>query len=273
MAQERRAPSHRLAACAHPLPLTGERTLPGVPRERYWFARHVAGYQRAASALAAYGRAASAATRVLDAGCGEGYGAGLLARRLATPGPAGRRPRVVGVDYAPDVIAHASARYPQHAFAVAEVTVLPFSDGAFDLAVSSQVIEHLWDVGRWLEEMARVLAPGGAMAVLTPNRRTFSPGGGPPANPFHATEFDAGELAAALEARFAVVAVEGIGHGQRLTALERRHGVALPDAQASAPPAQWPPWLVRAVATARPDDFALAPAPTSLDLLATVVRR
>src|SRR5206468_8213921 len=52
------------------LQLTGERTTPGIPAENYWFRRHEAAYRFASSRLAG---------RVLDVGCGEGYGASMLA--------------------------------------------------------------------------------------------------------------------------------------------------------------------------------------------------
>lgn len=270
MAHQHRPPGS-LTASPHPLPLTGERTLPGVPRERYWFARHVAGYRRAAAALTRW-RVSGVGRPALDAGCGEGYGARLLAEELPV-GPDGREPRVVGVDYAPDVISHAAARYPRQSFAVAEVTALPFGAGAFGAIVASQIIEHLWDVDAWVGEIARVLAPGGALVVLTPNRLTFTPRGGPPTNPFHVTELDADELTAALSANLTVVEVDGIGHGERLAGLERGQGVSVPDAQASAPPEQWPEWLSDAVASTHRDDFGPASPATSLDLIATAVRR
>ena len=53
------------------LPLTGERTIPGLAEENYWFRRHEVVYQRLTDRCA--GR------DVLDAGCGEGYGADLIA--------------------------------------------------------------------------------------------------------------------------------------------------------------------------------------------------
>ena len=62
------------------LPLTGERTVPGVSQENYWFRRHEAAY------LALRDRCAGAL--VLEAGCGEGYGAGLLAEVAARTSPA-----------------------------------------------------------------------------------------------------------------------------------------------------------------------------------------
>ena len=70
-----------------PLVLTGERTLPGIPEENYWFQRHVVAYEFAAKLVAG--------KDVLDAGCGEGYGAALLARDAAS---------VVGTDLEPEVV-------------------------------------------------------------------------------------------------------------------------------------------------------------------------
>ena len=78
-------------AHAPSLVLTGERTLPGIPDENYWFQRHVVAYRLAAAA--AGGRV------VLDAGCGEGYGLAMLAdggrgaRDRGRPRGGGRRPR------------------------------------------------------------------------------------------------------------------------------------------------------------------------------------
>ena len=248
--------------------------MPGVARERYWFARHVAGYRRAAAAVAAHRPHRALRGPLLDAGCGEGYGAELLAGEVGAAADAGVDVvPVVGVDYAPDVVAHAAARYPHQQFAVAEVSALPFGDRAFEAVVSSQVIEHLWDVGAWVRDTARVLADAGVLVVLTPNRLTFTPGGGPPTNPFHATEFDPGELESALTGHFTVVDVGGIGHGPRLAGIERKRGVALPDAQAASAWPQWPGWLVEAVDSTGPDDFAATAPIQSLDLIAVAARR
>jgi len=80
------------------LPLTGERTAPGIWHENYWFARHDAAYRWITTELSMnhslpmkHSLPAERADRVLDAGCGEGYGAELL--RLA--GAAS----VTGLDY------------------------------------------------------------------------------------------------------------------------------------------------------------------------------
>jgi protein-L-isoaspartate O-methyltransferase len=68
-----------------PLALTGERTLPDVPEENYWFRRHLVVYEGIAAR--AHGR------RVVDLACGEGYGAAVLGRTAAS---------VVGVDANPE---------------------------------------------------------------------------------------------------------------------------------------------------------------------------
>src|SRR6218665_1971940 len=74
------------------LPLTGERTIPGLDIENYWFRRHEVVYQRLAGRC--IGR------DVLEAGFGEGYGADLLA---------GVARRVIGVDYDESAVAHVRA--------------------------------------------------------------------------------------------------------------------------------------------------------------------
>ncbi|HWC08556.1 MAG TPA: class I SAM-dependent methyltransferase, partial [Solirubrobacterales bacterium] len=77
-----------------PLPLTGERTLPDVPEENYWYRRHLVVYEWIA--------ARSEGRRVVDMACGEGYGSEVLARRAAS---------VVGVDANPEAHEHARLRY------------------------------------------------------------------------------------------------------------------------------------------------------------------
>lgn len=77
------------------LMLTGERTIPGLDIENYWFRRHQVVYQRLAEHCV--GR------EVLEAGCGEGYGADLIA---------GVARRVIAVDYDESAVAHVRARYP-----------------------------------------------------------------------------------------------------------------------------------------------------------------
>jgi SAM-dependent methyltransferase len=236
---------------AEPLPLTGERTVPGVAAEAYWFARHVVAYEVVAPQCP--GR------DVVDAGCGEGYGARLLRS-------AGAR-RVVGLDYDAWAVGHAAARYQEVPFVRGNLVALPLRTASVDVLVSLQTVEHLWDQPRFVADCARVLRPGGRLVLSTPNRLTF-----PPGNLFHPRELDAAELRALVAAAFADVQVEGVRHGDRLRGWEAAHG-SLVDAQLAAPPEQWPGELADLVASVTAADFVLGPAdPADLDLVATATR-
>ncbi|WP_375479490.1 class I SAM-dependent methyltransferase [uncultured Jatrophihabitans sp.] len=223
------------------LPLTGERTAPDVPAENYWFRRHQAAYAWAVQH--ARGR------RVLEVGCGEGYGADTLAA-VAT--------RVVGVDYDALAVAHAARRYSRPRFVRANLAALPVRTGSVELVATLQVVEHVWHHGQFLRECRRVLAAGGLVLVTTPNRLTFSPGRETPLNPFHTVEFSAAELLdllarCGLEASF----VGGLHAGPRIAELDAAHGGSLVDAQLAAPPDEWPAALAAAVAAVRSEDFAV----------------
>ena len=243
------------------MPLTGERTVPGVWHERYWFQRHVAAYRVAA--------ARCRGLAVVDAGCGEGYGAALLAATAAS---------VVGVDLVPEVVDHARRTYPQVRFVEAELSHIPdLADGAAQAVVSFQVIEHLWDVPAFLAEMGRLLAPGGELLIATPNRLTFTPGSDTPVNPFHTREFTAAELTEVLAtAGFRLRGMLGLHHGPRLRAVEAALHRPLPER------ARWPlprtsgrRGCARSCAPCGPWDFTWRPddLDASLDLLAIASRR
>ena len=241
------------------LPLTGERTVPGVAHENYWFRRHEVVY-------AAIAASCSGAV-VLEAGCGEGYGADLLA---------GTARRVLGLDYDVTTVAHVRDRYPRVAVARANLVALPVPDAAVDVVVSLQVIEHLWEQERFLDECRRVLRPGGRLLVSTPNRITFSPGRDTPLNPFHTRELDPSELAGLVhDAGFDDVVVRGLHHGPRLRTLDDRHG-GLIEAQTrlALSGRAWPPELAADVAAVRSSDFELHEHDLdgSLDLLVTAAR-
>jgi SAM-dependent methyltransferase len=245
------------------LPLTGERTIPGLDVENYWFRRHEVVYQRLASRC--IGR------DVLEAGFGEGYGADLLA---------GVARRVIGVDYDESAVTHARSRYPRVEAIKGNLADLPLPDASVDVVVNFQVIEHLWDQSQFVAECRRVLRPGGLLLMSTPNRITFTPGSDTPLNPFHTRELDAAELAELLgEGGFQVEGVYGVFHGPALRALDAKHGGSIIDAQirralADAP---WPDDLLSDVAGVATDDFELLTdsernIDESLDLVAMAVR-
>ncbi|HEX2212432.1 MAG TPA: class I SAM-dependent methyltransferase [Mycobacterium sp.] len=245
------------------LPLTGERTVPGLAEENYWFRRHEVVYARLADRCAD--------RDVLEAGCGEGYGADLIAD--------GAR-RVIGLDYDESAVAHVRARYPRVDMRHGNLASLPLDDGVVDVVVNFQVIEHLWDQGQFVAECLRVLRPGGMLLMSTPNRITFSPGRDTPINPFHTRELNAAEMTELIVgAGFQMEGVYGVFHGARLVELDARHGGSIIDAQiaralADAP---WPQDLLADVASVTIDDFDLVHADDrniddSLDLVAIAVR-
>ncbi|HVE67747.1 MAG TPA: methyltransferase domain-containing protein [Solirubrobacteraceae bacterium] len=168
-----------------PAPELREQFDPVEQRELHPAPEHLARYRWAASVVG--GRT------VLDAGCGVGWGADLLARAGAA--------RVTGVDADAAALAVARERYAGSFEAVeSDVLDLPFPDGAFDVVVCFEVIEHLRDAERLLAELHRVLGPDGALLLSSPNRGVY-----PPGNPFHVREHTSAELEAMLRAEFAQV--------------------------------------------------------------------
>jgi SAM-dependent methyltransferase len=241
-----------------PLPLTGERTVPGIAAENYWFQRHLVVYEALLPRCAGV---------VLEAGCGEGYGAELLADVSG---------RVIALDYDALAIAHVGTRYPRVSAVRTNLVALPVGDGRADTVVSLQVIEHLWEQERFLRECRRVLRPGGALLLSTPNRITFSPGREAPIHPFHTRELSATELAGLIsDAGFTDLEVLGLHHGPRLRTLDAAHGGSLVQAQTAIvlTGAEWPPALLRDVASVTTADFTLQPddVDASLDLIAVAV--
>jgi cyclopropane fatty-acyl-phospholipid synthase-like methyltransferase len=101
--------------------------------------------------------------RVLDVGCGEGYGPSLLAEDAA---------EVVGIDYSPEAVRHASQAYAREnlRFEVADAADLPGLFREFDVVTCFEVIEHLGAEADLLQKLAKTLRPGGLALVSTPNR-------------------------------------------------------------------------------------------------------
>jgi SAM-dependent methyltransferase len=238
------------------LPLTGERTVPGIAEENYWFRRHEVVYEALLHRCA--GRT------VLEAGSGEGYGANMIA---------GVASSVTGLDYDVTAAGHVHARYPRVRMLRGNLAALPFLDGAVDTVVNLQVIEHLWDQPGFLAECHRVLSPGGELLISTPNRITFSPGRDTPLNPFHTRELNAAELTALLvDAGFTVTEMLGVHHGPPLRRQDTRHGGSIIDTQLryALNGQPWPADLAADVAAVAANDFELHAAniDASLDLVA-----
>ncbi|MDZ7638842.1 MAG: methyltransferase domain-containing protein [Bryobacterales bacterium] len=173
---------------------TGERIVPGRV-DADLLHEHVSRYRFAAKL--AVGK------RCLDAGCGLGYGTAML-------GAAGASAVGVDVDVETVEAARQSNGAPGVSFSAADVAVLPFPDGCFELCVSFEVIEHLENWKGFLEEIARVTARNGLALISTPNRDYYAASRGDSGpNPFHVHEFAYMEFISALRQTFGQIRVLG----------------------------------------------------------------
>jgi SAM-dependent methyltransferase len=186
-----------------PLALTGERTLPDVPSENYWFRRHLAVYQWIAACVRGL--------RVLDMACGEGYGTDVLARTAAS---------VVGVEANPEAFEHARLRYRRANMRFDRELVERFSEHA-DAVVFLQTIEHVEKPGTVLEHFHALVGNGGTVFVSTPNVLTLAPRGASRSdNPWHVHEYRAREFEQLCRASFPSVQMFGLFHARKLRAHE-----------------------------------------------------
>jgi SAM-dependent methyltransferase len=183
-----------------PLALTGERTLPDVPEENYWYQRHLVVYEWIARR--------TMSLCVVDMACGEGYGSDALAAAGAGS--------VVGVDANPEAHEHARLRYVRDNLRFARDMVERF-DEPCDAVVFLQTIEHVGDAGAILERFKQLLAPGGVAYVSTPNVLTLAPPGAERSgNPWHVHEYRPQEFADLCAAHFPHVELYGLFHARRL---------------------------------------------------------
>jgi SAM-dependent methyltransferase len=191
-----------------PLKLTGERTLPDVPEENYWFRRHLAVYEWIAPRVAG--------ARVVDMACGEGYGSEVLARSASS---------VVGVDANPEAHEHANLRYTAPGLRFDRGLVETYGEpAAFNAVVFLQTIEHVQDPIAVLTHFRSLLAPGGVAYITTPNLLTLAaPGAEKSGNPWHIKEYRVEEFRELCESVFSDVELLGLFHARKL----RVHALAL----------------------------------------------
>jgi ubiquinone/menaquinone biosynthesis C-methylase UbiE len=157
---------------------------------------HVATYRFAAPYLAG--------ARVLDLGCGTGYGTAMLAEQCAS---------ICGVDISTEAIDYARSRYSKPGLQYETIdkiergSRLRFDDASFDAVISFQVIEHVADVPSYLAEIARLLKPGGVFICATPDRATRLLPGQRPWNLYHLKEYSNSQFGALFRPRFSEVDV------------------------------------------------------------------
>jgi 2-polyprenyl-3-methyl-5-hydroxy-6-metoxy-1,4-benzoquinol methylase len=191
-----------------PLELTGERTLPDVPAENYWYRRHLAVYEWIGARVIGQ--------RVIDMACGEGYGSEILSRGAAS---------VVGVDANPEAFEHARLRYRgQNLSFERGIVEAHGKPGTFDAVVFLQTIEHVQDPAAVLRHFRALVAPGGTVYVSTPNLLTLAaPGAQKSDNPWHIKEYRALEFEELCRSVFSRVRMLGLFHARKL----RLHEIAL----------------------------------------------
>jgi ubiquinone/menaquinone biosynthesis C-methylase UbiE len=190
---------------------TGERVIPDQVEPDLW-SEHLARY--------AFAQRYAAGKHVLDCGCGTGYGTFELAQ-VAT--------EVTGLDLSCDAIEYARANYARAntRYVTASCLDLPFPDGSFELIAAFEVIEHLADFRRFLDECARVLAPSGLFIVSTPNKHYYEESraqSGP--NPFHEHEFEAAEFHSELNRVYPSVTLLAQNHVECFSFAARPHSTA-----------------------------------------------
>ena len=186
-----------------PLRLTGERTLPDVPAENYWFRRHLAVYEWIAERCAGLD--------VVDMACGEGYGVEVLARRAR---------RVTGVEANPDAYEHARLKYTRPGVHFVRDMIERYSE-PWDAVLCLQTIEHVQDPEAVLRHFQGMCD---TVYVSTPNLLTLAPPGADKSdNPWHVREYRAEEFRALCASVFECVELFGVFHARVL----RLHELAL----------------------------------------------
>jgi len=145
-------------------------------------------------------------SRLLEIGCGSGYGSYYLGHVARS---------VVAVDLDGSRIEKASRifRRPNVAYRTMDGTSLDFPDGSFDCVGTFQVIEHIPEpqLKGFLEDIARVLSPGGSLVVSTLNLDHNRKNAASYQKPdFHVKEFTEGEFRQLLSSVFASVKVYGL---------------------------------------------------------------
>ncbi|MEW6661067.1 MAG: class I SAM-dependent methyltransferase [Bacillota bacterium] len=132
---------------------TGERLVPHLEHAAELFFKHMSRYLLAQSLFKG--------KKVLDAGCGAGYGSAFLAVNGAKA--------VVGIDLSPEAINYAKINFQAAnlTFQVGDCCDLKFPRNSFDAVVALEIIEHLNQYLQFLAEVKRALKPGGLLLVST----------------------------------------------------------------------------------------------------------
>ncbi|MBI4832110.1 MAG: methyltransferase domain-containing protein [Candidatus Lindowbacteria bacterium] len=190
---------------------TGERTRPEgfTSVEEYLiYLRSLFAYESVKDRIAGSGL-------VLEIGCGEGFGAGLLSKHVR---------KIIGLDVDENTVLHASKKYRSAScsFVTYGGRRLPFRDNTFDVVISFQVVEHVPDDTGFISEAHRVLKTKGSFHITTPNRTHRLRNGTKPWNKFHLREYYPNEFERILRNRFESVNVWGIRGSEEIEKIEKQ---------------------------------------------------
>ncbi len=140
---------------------------------------------------------------VLDIACGNGVGSDLIAKNVE---------RVFAIDQDPNTIENNRKFFSKTSnliFKVDNAEHLDIDSSVFSAVVSFETIEHLVHPENFLQEIRRVLKPGGLFILSTPNARVTNPINGIPSNPFHIKEYTPTELNELLSKSFKIISMRG----------------------------------------------------------------
>jgi ubiquinone/menaquinone biosynthesis C-methylase UbiE len=142
---------------------------------------------------------------VLEVGCGEGRGVELLMQKASS---------FTAVDKIEGALQVLRDKFPGARFLAMNLPPLHgLNDNNFDCVVSFQVIEHIKNDRFYLQEIQRVLKPGGVALITTPNRKMSLS-----RNPWHIREYLAHELENLAKGIFSEVHMKGITGNEKVMA-------------------------------------------------------
>lgn len=168
-----------------------ERVIPGIT-VNFLYQEALARYERALTFI-------KNEMKILDAGCGTGYGSNLLASKG----------RVIGIDSNNEVIRYAKKNYGDKVnFLSGDITKLQFMSEEIDCICAFEVIEHLKNPIKFLAEAKRILKKNGIIFLSTPNKDIHSPHGYS-SSPYHIKEYTYSDFSNLVNSFFKHVKIQG----------------------------------------------------------------
>lgn len=182
--------------------LSGERGLPGILYFSPTFYQHKAVYNFCSKL--------TKGKRVFDLGCGEGYGAFLMAQKAK---------EVCAIDTDEKSIKNARKKYSKSNLLFEAKGFEKMNQRRkFECLVSLQVIEHIRDIQGYLKTTSKLLTKSGIAVFSTPNKITQ----GYNENPYHIKEYSSGELVSLLTPFFSKITIYGLHGDSRVKLYERK---------------------------------------------------